>query len=74
MPEVTPGQSRAWQYQPIVDDLIKSIEEKRQPKVSLHDGRMATEMIQAVNESHVQGGNPVPIPLQKRDHPLRRWS
>jgi predicted dehydrogenase len=74
MPEVTPGQSRAWQYQPIVDDLIKSIEEKRQPQVSLHDGRMATEMIQAVNESHVQGGNPVPIPLEKRDHPLRRWS
>jgi predicted dehydrogenase len=74
MPKVTPGQSRAWQYQPIVEDLIEAIEESRRPQVSLHDGRMGTEMIQAVNESHVQGGSQVRIPLQKRDHPLRRRS
>jgi predicted dehydrogenase len=74
MPEVTPGQSKAWQYQPIVEDLIAAIEEKRRPRVSLHDGRLGTEMIQAVNESHVQGGSQVRIPLQKRDHPLKRWA
>ena len=32
MPEVTPGQSKAWQYQPIVEDLIAAIEEKRRPQ------------------------------------------
>lgn len=74
MPEVIPGESRVWQYQPIVEDLIEAVTEGRRPEVSLHDARMATEMIQAVNESHIQGGVPVQIPLRRRDHPLKRWS
>ena len=55
-------------------DLVEAVEEDRRPLVSLHDGRMALEMIQAVNESYVQGGVPVDIPLKRRKHPLKSWS
>jgi len=57
---------------PIVDDLIAAIEEGREPAVSLRDGRIAQEMIQAVFASHVQGQR-VAIPLEKRAHPLKGW-
>lgn len=57
----------------LVADLIAAIEEDRLPAVSLQDGRASWEMIQAAFDSHVQGKR-VPIPLEKRDHPLKRWS
>ena len=56
-------------YAPIIDDLIAAIEEDREPAVNLKDGRAATEMIQAVFESHLRGSR-VSIPLENRRHPL----
>lgn len=56
-------------YAPIIDDLIAAIEENCEPSVSLKDGRAATEMIQAVFESHLRGSR-VQIPLENREHPL----
>ena len=53
----------------IVRDLIAAIEEDRQPKGSMYDGRAALEMILAVYESHRQG-RPVDMPLGRREHPL----
>jgi hypothetical protein len=73
-PVLKPGKSKVWHYSPIITDLVEAVEEKRRPKVSLHDGRTALEMIQAVNESHVRGGIPVKIPLKNRTHPLKDWS
>ncbi len=59
-------------YAPIIDDLIHSIEEDRQPEVSLRDGLHATEMIQAIFEAPLHGGR-VQLPLKERSHPLLRW-
>ncbi|GIW79766.1 MAG: hypothetical protein KatS3mg105_1573 [Gemmatales bacterium] len=53
----------------IVQDLMKAIEEDRQPKGSMYDGRAALEMILAVYESHRRKG-PVDLPLMNRKHPL----
>lgn len=72
-PKIAPGGSPVWHYQPIVDDLIASIEEKREPAVSFKDGRNATEMIQATFESHVTSTT-VSLPLERREHPLKRWT
>lgn len=72
-PTVDLKNSKVGHYSPIVDDLIAAIDEDRRPRVSLRDGRIATEMIQAVFESHVQG-RPVQVPLKQRDHPLKRWT
>jgi len=58
---------------PIVDDLMAAIQEDRKPAISLQDGRVAQEMIQAVFESCVQGAR-VPMPLEHRSHPLKRWA
>ena len=71
-PEPQRVDSTVWHYKPIVDDLIRAIEEDRSPKVSIEDGRAATEMIQSVWESHVQG-RPVQFPLERREHPLVAW-
>lgn len=60
-------------YTPIVADLIAAIEEDRLPATSLQDSAKAQEMIQAVFESHVAGKR-VTLPLELRDHPLKRWS
>jgi hypothetical protein len=68
-PEVDPGWER---YTPIVNDLIAAIEQDREPVTSLRDGANAYEMIQAVFDSHAQGGQ-VSIPLKRRSHPLKRW-
>ncbi len=73
-PVPRPGPSRVWHYTPIVADLIGAVEDNRRPRVSLEDGRASVEMTQAVFESHVQGGRPVPFPLERRDHPLKRWT
>ena len=56
-------------YAPIVNDLIASIGEDRQPRVSLRDGRDSLEMIQAVYAAHFAGGR-VELPLKERRHPL----
>jgi predicted dehydrogenase len=55
----------------IVRDLIRCVEEDRQPMGSIHDGRAALEMIMAVYESHRLSA-PVPLPLPERAHPLDR--
>lgn len=57
----------------IVEDLFKAIEEDRQPKGSIYDGRAALEMILAVYESYRQQKE-VPIPLKNREHPLKVWA
>jgi predicted dehydrogenase len=54
----------------IVRDLIRSVEEDRQPLGSIHEARAATEMIAAVFESHRQG-RAVKLPLENRENPLR---
>ncbi len=71
---ITPGGSPVWHYTPIVDDLVASIETDKRPFVSLHDGRMATEMIQGVWESYMHKRSPKAIPLEIREHPLARWN
>lgn len=50
-------------------DLIRCVEERKEPLSSLRDGRASLEMILAVYESHRRGG-PVPLPLETRKHPL----
>ncbi len=52
-----------------VQDLIAAIEEDRPPLADIEDGRVSTEMIVSVFESHRQGG-PVAIPLANRQNPL----
>jgi predicted dehydrogenase len=53
----------------IVDELLLAIEENRAPAVSLRDSLLAHEMIQAAFQSHFDGKR-LPIPLEKRTHPL----
>ena len=56
----------------IANDLIEAMEKDRAPLDSIHDGRSALEMIQAVYESHRQE-RPVELPLKNRKHPLAGW-
>lgn len=51
-------------------DLIAAIRDNRPPLCSVTDGRMITEMISAVFESHRLGGQRVTFPLQTRVNPL----
>jgi predicted dehydrogenase len=53
----------------IVKDLMEAIEQDRQPKGSMYDGRAALEMIMAVYESYRLKG-PADLPLKNRQHPL----
>ena len=53
----------------IVQDLIQAIEQDRQPRGSVYDGRAALEMILATYESHRLGAA-VGLPLKLRQHPL----
>ena len=53
----------------IAKDLIRAIEEDREPLGGIWHARAATEMIVAVFESHRQGG-PVKFPLENRNNPL----
>lgn len=57
----------------IINDLMAAIEEDRTPRYSLQDGRASYEMIQAVFEAYTQGER-VAMPLENRDHPLKRWA
>jgi len=50
-------------------DLITAIREDRQPLASIHDARVATEMIVSVFESQ-RVGRSVTLPLDNRDNPL----
>ncbi|MFO0877634.1 MAG: Gfo/Idh/MocA family oxidoreductase [Gemmataceae bacterium] len=61
------GPGNVW----IVRDLIEAIEKDRQPLGSMYDGRAALEMILAVYASQ-RAGQPVPLPLKNREHPLAR--
>lgn len=56
-------------HQLAVEDLLAAIEEQREPKSGMYEGRGAVEMILAVFESHRQG-KPVSLPLENREHPL----
>jgi predicted dehydrogenase len=59
------GQGNIW----IAQDLMEAIEQERQPRGSMYDGRAALEMIMAVYESH-RAGRTVDIPLKSRRQPL----
>lgn len=74
MPEVDMRGSSVGHYAPIVDGLIDAIREDKRPLASIHDARVATEMIQAVWQSHVDGGCAVEIPCRQRAHPLKNWT
>ena len=52
-----------------VRDLVRAIEEDREPLAGIEDARLATEMIVAVFESH-RLGRPVEMPLANRQNPL----
>jgi predicted dehydrogenase len=53
----------------IVQDLIQAIEQDRQPRGSVHDGRAALEMILSCYESQ-RLRQPINLPLTNRRHPL----
>ncbi len=72
-PEVALPDGPVGHYKPIVDDLIESIEQDREPFTSVQAGRAAHEFIQAVWETQVSGGR-VTMPLVERTHPLERWA
>lgn len=59
------GQGNVW----IARDLMEAIEQERQPRGSILDGRAALEMIMAVYESQ-RVGRAVEIPLKNRRQPL----
>ncbi|MFB3902783.1 MAG: Gfo/Idh/MocA family protein [Acidobacteriota bacterium] len=69
--ETESSNPRAARYAPVVDDLVLAIQEDREPQVSLRDGLVSLEMLQAVYESHVRQAR-VPFPLENRAHPLDR--
>ena len=73
-PEVDLRGSHVGHYAPIVDSLVDCVHSGERPLCSIHDARVATEMIQAAWQSHVDGGAPVTIPLAKREHPLKNWT
>jgi len=50
-------------------DLIRSIEEDRQPHSGVHEAQLVQEMIQGIYASHLSG-SVVPFPLAARTHPL----
>ncbi|MBL8830003.1 MAG: Gfo/Idh/MocA family oxidoreductase [Planctomycetaceae bacterium] len=52
-----------------VQDLLKAIEENREPRGGVYEARGATEMIVAIFESQRQG-KPVSLPLANRKNPL----
>jgi predicted dehydrogenase len=53
-----------------VNELLRAIEEDRAPRgvSTLHDGRVVTEMIIAVHQSHLSGKR-IPLPLTNRTNP-----
>ena len=53
----------------LVEDLVRAIEEDRDPLVSARDGRWTIEMILSIYESQKTGSR-VTFPLIDRRHPL----
>ena len=53
-------------------DLMKAIQEDRQPLTNIYDARAALEMIYGVYESNLTK-NPVCFPLTDRKHPLEKF-
>jgi predicted dehydrogenase len=72
MPETQPPYTLRYGNSLIARDLIRSVEEDRQPFGSVYDGRAALEMILAVYESQRLNA-PVSLPLAERIHPLERF-
>jgi len=68
-PETLTGSQHAGGNAAAAMDLLKAIEENRQPLCSVYDGRGAIEMIVATFESQRVGG-PVKLPLETRVNPL----
>ena len=55
----------------LVRELVKAIENKREPQASLRDALLLTEIIQGAYASHLQAGARIPIPLaDRKKHPL----
>ncbi|MCP4857192.1 MAG: Gfo/Idh/MocA family oxidoreductase [Fuerstiella sp.] len=52
-----------------IEDMLSAIEQRREPKCGVYEGRRIVEMIAAVFESHRVSG-PVPLPLKTRVNPL----
>ena len=50
-------------------DLLEAIQDGREPKCGMLEGRGVVEMIAACFESHRQG-QPVEMPLENRKNPL----
>lgn len=72
LPERQPPYTLRYGNGLIARDLIRCVEEDRQPFGSVYDGRAALEMILAVYESQRLNA-PVFLPLAKRVHPLERF-
>jgi predicted dehydrogenase len=66
---ITFGEARRF----AVWDLMRAIEENRQPVCSVYDARIVMEMIYGVYASHLRK-TPVAFPLQDRTHPLKDTS
>ncbi len=60
------GRHAAW-------DLIRAIEEDREPIANIREARVALEMIYGVYASHLAGTG-IDLPLEDRRHPLRDFS
>lgn len=71
-PAFSVSDERRERHKPIVDDLLASIEENREPATGLAGAVAVQEMIQAVFAAHVAGCR-VPLPLVERTHPLLGW-
>lgn len=56
-------------HQVAIEDLLSAIENQREPKCGMYEGRKIIEMIAAVFESHVQN-SPAEFPLTNRENPL----
>lgn len=67
-PETLPGGNERGNVVAVLD-LIAAIENDRPPLCSAADGRTTVEMICGAFESH-RLGQPVPLPLRNRKHPL----
>lgn len=69
-PERIAGYGAGLWQQKACHDLISSIQDGRQPECGVYEGRVVTEMICAVFESH-RLGRPVDFPLSYRDNGLK---
>jgi predicted dehydrogenase len=60
-----------WCHQYLIHDLLKAVEEDREPITGIHNTRWAQEMIQGVYVSHLAKSRvALPLPGNQREHPL----